>query len=131
MVLCFLANFLAASRRSSLYGGADFLYLIIVVPGLFFNPVFAEQAHKSCSALQSPDAPAGSAQQSPAPARPACRSVCCAPAPRPAPRGVIGRGSVLGMGKARPAGRALVGGAQLPLYQSFSRCSFVRSFSRC
>ena len=70
--------------------GADFLRFIIASRRIFFNPVFAEQAHKSGSALRSPDAPAGSARQSPAPTRLACRSVRCAPAPRPALQGEIG-----------------------------------------
>ena len=68
------------------------LYLIIVVLGVFFNPASSTPAHQSCSVLRSPDAPAGSAQ------RP------------PALRGENWRGSVWGMGKARPVCRALVGG---------------------
>ena len=66
------------------------LYLIIVVLGVFFNPASSAPAHTSYSALRSPDAPAGSAQRPPVPASPACRSICCAPAPRPALRGEIG-----------------------------------------
>ncbi len=81
---------LAASRCSSLYGGADFLRSIIPSRRIFFNPASSAPAHKSCSALQFPDAPAGSVRRPPAPARPACRSAYCAPAPRPAPQREIG-----------------------------------------
>ena len=90
MIWCSLVNFLAASWRSSLYGGADFLHSIIACRRIFFNPAFSAPAHKSGSAPRSPDVPAGSAQRHPVPARPACRSICCAPAPRPALRGEIG-----------------------------------------
>ena len=89
-LLRFLTNFRAASRRSSLYGGEDFLLFIIPCRRIFFNPASSAPAHKSCSALQFPDAPAGSVRRPPAPARPACRSAYCAPAPRPAPQREIG-----------------------------------------
>lgn len=60
MLLCSPANLLAASRCSSLYGGADFLPSIIASHGIFFNPASSAPAHKSYSALRSPSAPAGS-----------------------------------------------------------------------
>lgn len=60
MIWCSLANFLAASRRSSLYGGTDFLRSIIPSRRIFFNPASSAPAHKSYSALRSPSAPAGS-----------------------------------------------------------------------
>ena len=81
---------LAASRCSSLYGGADFLRSIIPSRRIFFNPASSAPAHKSCSALRSPGAPAGLVRRPPVPARPACRSAYCAPAPRPAPQREIG-----------------------------------------
>ena len=81
---------LAASRCSSLYGGADFLRSIIPFRRIFFNPASSAPAHKSCSALQFPDAPAGSVRRPPIPARFACKSVRCVPAPPPVPQWEIG-----------------------------------------
>ena len=83
---------LAASRCSSLYGGADFLRSIIPSRRISFNPASSAPAHKSCSALRSPSAPAGSVRHPPIPERPACRSAYCAPAPRPAPQREISGG---------------------------------------
>ena len=58
-----------------------------LVNGKFFTVVTPP---KSGSVLRPPDVPAGSTRRPPAPARPACRPVCCTPAPRPALRGEIG-----------------------------------------
>ena len=55
-MLCFSTNSCDISRRRL------FAY-IIACRRIFFNPVSAAPAHKSYSALQSPDAPAGSAQR--------------------------------------------------------------------
>lgn len=56
---------LAASRRPTLYGGADFLRSIIPFRRIFFNPASSAPAHKSGSILRSSDAPAVQLTQAP------------------------------------------------------------------
>ena len=99
---------LAASRCSSLYGGADFLRSIIPSRRISFNPASSAPAHKSCSALRSPSAPAGSVRHPPIPERPACRSAYCAPAPRPAPQREISGGQFWVWERPRLGGWCLV-----------------------